>query len=153
MRFTGHFQAVVYRAFGHAANRMMRTIAVALLGWTLAGPGCASRPVPLAPIGTANVKLDPERKSATFTVRNRHLLVLSLPPAAPAHHWEISFHDTRYLKLMSDIQPPAQDGESPTVSFLATTTGRTRLRFVLLPSVDRRRVDPVDQQELIVNIQ
>jgi hypothetical protein len=132
---------------------MIRTIAFGLLACALAGAGCASRPAPLTPRGTATVKLDAKQKRSTFTVRNQHLLVVTLPPTEPTHHWTITYHDTRFLKLMSDVQPPPQPTEGANASFLALNPGRTRLRFVLLPSTNHRTVDPIDQQELILIIQ
>lgn len=133
---------------------MIRTLRLvgALLAAS-AGSGCASKKPDLTPTGTAAVKLDADHKVSAFTVKQLNLVVLTLPPADGEHRWAISFHDTRYLKLMSEIQAPASPDAGATVSFLALKTGRTRLRFLLLPTTKARSVQPIDQQEFVLTIE
>lgn len=114
--------------------------------------GCVSHPPELVPSGTATVKLDREHKVSAFAVKRLNLLVLTLPPTDAEHRWAISFHDTRYLKQMSEIQPAAPPDSGVSISFLALTPGRTRLRFLLLPIRKARSVDPIDQQEFVLTI-
>ena len=134
---------------------MLRKMALrgALLWCVLTGAGCETRVPVRRPTGTTAITLTAENKVTNHRLRPNHLLALTLPPAPMNHRWIISFHDTRYLKLMTDVLPPANPHEGATVSFHALLPGRTRLRFVLLPLTDRRVVDPADQQELLLTIE
>ena len=133
---------------------MLRTLALrALLSCALGGAGCETPVATRHPTGTTAITLTAENKAAEHALRRNHLLMLTLPPAAATHRWIISYHDTRYLKLMSDIQPSPNAQEGPKVSFLTLIAGRTRVRFVLLPVTEERVVQPVDQQELRLTIE
>lgn len=125
----------------------------ALLWNVLGGAGCESRVATRRPVGTTAITLTAENKATDHAVKRNHLLVLTLPPAPPAHRWIISYHDMRYLKLMSDVQPAPSAQEGAGVSFLTLLAGRTRLRFVLVPATEERVVQPADQQELRLTIQ
>ncbi len=127
-------------------------LGLAWAGGGLALAGCASQPVEIKPIGTVAVALNPAKKTGTITIRLANLVAFTLPPAEPNLKWEISFHDTRYLRQQTEFLPPQAEGEGATVSFLALATGSTRLRFVLVPVTAARSVKPVDQQEIRVTI-
>ena len=134
---------------------MLRKMALrgALLWCVLTGAGCETRVPTRQPTGTTAITLGAEHKVTNHRVKPNHLLRLTLPPAPLTHRWIIASHDTRYLKLMSDILPAANPHEGASVSFHALLPGRTRLRFVLLPLTDRRVVEPADQQELLLTIE
>lgn len=133
---------------------MVRTFALA--GALLCGElatGCKTAPPDIKPSGEMKVQLEVENKTSTFAVKRLHLLEVTLPPIRPEYHWTISFHDTRYLKLVHEIKAPVNPADGATVAFIVLGTGRTRLRFVLLPSNGARSVEPIDQQELILTIE
>lgn len=129
-----------------------------LLGLLLAGSGlalngcAASKPVEIKPNGTVEVTLDAAKKSGSITVKLANLITFTMPPADPSLEWQISFHDTRYLRQYSEFMPPKEPGAGSTVSFLAMSGGSTRLRFVLVPISESRSVRPQDQQEVRITI-
>ena len=123
----------------------------AALAWAVTG--CATSTSPPKPNKTVAVQLDASKKSWAFNARVLNLLTITLPPAAANHLWQISFHDPRYLKQMSEIKSPANTEAGTTISFLVLNTGRTRLRFVLVPPNSDGAVTPIDQQEIIFTVQ
>lgn len=125
---------------------------VFVLALALANPGCESAPAAIKPTGEVAVPLDAAKKRGGVTVRLANLITFTMPPSAPGFVWEISFHDTRYLKQQTPVTPPKVAGEGSTVTFLATNLGSTRLRFVLVPVSTAQAVAPVDQQDINVVI-
>jgi hypothetical protein len=120
----------------------------------LALTACSTRAPELKPQGTLPITLSVEKKSTAATAQLFNLITITLPaPKAPGYHWQISFHDTRYLKQTTEILPAAADSAGPTVSFIAKAPGRTRVRFMLVPASSARVADPVDQQELVLTIE
>ncbi|MBM3855273.1 MAG: hypothetical protein FJ399_19315 [Verrucomicrobia bacterium] len=113
---------------------------------------CASGPAPLKPRGAVAVKLDAAKKRSTVQAGLANLVTITMPPARPGFAWQISFHDSRYLKQQTDFTPPAAADAGPAISFLAINNGNTRLRFVLVPASTNLGVDPVDQQEVVFSI-
>ena len=114
--------------------------------------GCESSNGALKFSGSVAVSLEAAEKRGRVTARLANLVAITLPPAPPGFEWQLAFHDTRYLKQHTGILLPQNPSEGSTVSFVAVTTGSTRLRFLLLPVTPGRAVDPLDQQELIVTI-
>lgn len=134
----------------------MKRKVITCLGWALfllAVVGCESGEVAIKPKGTVNVALETAKKITTIGLKTENLLVVTLPPAPPNLGWQIAFHDSRYLKTVSDLKPASTAEAGATISFLALFRGKTRLRFLLAPIGDNREVRPVDQQELVLEIQ
>ena len=125
---------------------------LALSAGGLALAGCATRRDNLKPNAAVRLVVDPAKKSTTASLRERNLLELTLPPPPAGHEWQVSYHDMRYTKQMTPIQPPAQPGQGATVSFLALHYGRTSLAFVLLPITDSRIADVVGQHVVVLSI-
>lgn len=119
-----------------------------ILALAAVNPGCESTKAAMKPTGEVAVPLDAAKKRGGVTVRLANLVTFTMPPAAPGFIWEISFHDTRYLKQQTPILPPKVAGEGSTVTFMATNIGSTRLRFMLVPVSTAQAVSPVDQQEI-----
>ena len=115
----------------------------------LAGGGCASGPE-IKPDGQVAVTLDGVKKVGALSLRVANVLALTLPPGRDGHVWEIAFHNTSVLKLMSPIQVGA-DGRSR-VSFMALRGGGTRLKFLLVPAGSGATATPVDQQDIQLSI-
>ncbi|MSU51764.1 MAG: hypothetical protein EXS37_22185 [Opitutus sp.] len=113
---------------------------------------CSSGPA-ITPKGTVKVVLDAEKKSTALAVKTHNLIAITFPPAAAGFGWQISYHDSRYLKQMTDIKPATVAGEGATISFLALNIGRSRLRFLLAPLGTDRESKPIDQQELVLTMQ
>ena len=120
-----------------------------LLGALLAATACTTHP-DVKPTGTVPIVLAGDKKAAEVTAKLQNLLVITMPATDPGHVWQISFHDPRFLKQMTGLT--ATGGATATVSFLAVHGGRTRLRFVLLPSSVLRNASPIDQQEIVLTI-
>ena len=114
--------------------------------------GCANGPAPIKPRGATAVKLDAAKKRTTIQAGLANLVTITMPPARPGYAWQISYHDSRYLKQQTDFTPAAAADAGPTISFLAIGPGNTRLRFVLVPAGTNQGVDPADQQELVFTI-
>ncbi len=114
--------------------------------------GCRTTTAVVKPKGTVAVTLEAAKKSTSINATVANLVVVTLPPIDPGQAWQISYHDPRFLKQVREIQAGASPDAGPTVSFLALNQGRTRLRFVLLPSATARVADPIDHQELIVTL-
>lgn len=115
--------------------------------------GCESGPVPIKPKGTVKVALETAKKVTTIGLKMEHLLVVTLPPVPTGLGWQIAFHDSRYLKQVSDLKPASAVDAGATISFVSLVRGKTRLRFLLVPTGNDREVRPVDQQELVLEIQ
>ena len=133
---------------------MIRRIVVACLlataGCALAG--CTSAPA-LKPRGTIPVQVEGEQKSVSVTARVEHVVAITLPPAGVGQRWDLVFHDSRFLKQLSELEPaPSADGR-PGVTFFVLRTGRTRIRFALLPATATRVATPVDQREIVLTIE
>lgn len=144
------------RSFWRAADcsklvGMLRTI----LGRSLVplvlflGAGCESA---LKPNGKAEFTLEADKKSSEGTARVANRVRVTLPPVPVGFVWQISYHDARFLKQMEELKMPGKPDEGGTVTFLALNTGRTRLRFLLVPPNDGKTARPVDQQELVLTI-
>lgn len=127
------------------------TIVALLFGVGLGAIGCASR-VDLTPTRTIPVTLDRDKKNNELTVSPLNLVVITLPNAEPGHTWQISFHDPRLVKQMSELKPLAANAPA-TVQFLTLHGGRTHIRFLLMPPHVGRDARPVDQQEVVLTIQ
>ncbi len=115
----------------------------------LVGGGCASGPA-IKPEGQVAITLDGAKKAGALSMRVANLLVLTLPPGRDGHAWQIAFHNTTMLKLMSPPQIGA-DGRTR-VSFLALRGGGTRLKFLLVPANAAATAEPVDQQDIQLSI-
>lgn len=115
----------------------------------LFGGGCATGPA-IKPEGQVAITLDGVKKAGALSMRVANLLALTLPPGREGHVWQIAFHNTSVLKLMSPIQVGA-DGRSR-VSFMAIRGGGTRLKFLLLPANAGATAEPVDQQDIQLSI-
>jgi hypothetical protein len=129
----------------------LATLVALLFGAGCGASGCASR-VDLTPTRTIPVSLESEKKLNEVTVSLQNLVVITLPAAGPGYTWQISFHDPRFLKQMSELKPLAPNTPA-TVQFLTLHGGRTHLRFLLLPPHAGRDARPVDQQEVVLTIQ
>lgn len=113
---------------------------------------CSSAPK-LKVEGTVPVVLTGEKKTVSFAAEVRNEIVITLPPPKePGYRWEISFHDVRYLKQASPIVAAAAPDTGPSIKFIALMSGRTRLRFALVPDTNERVVKPLDQQDLVITI-
>ena len=129
---------------------LIRTTLVAL---GLVAAACTSRTTDLKSKGSLTVKLDTEAKRTAASVRLGFTVKLELPPAdPPGYIWQISAHDWRFLKQLTDIVPPPAPTGSATVSFLAQQVGGTRVRFILVPPTAGREVNPVDFHEVVITI-
>jgi hypothetical protein len=115
----------------------------------LAIGGCATAPE-MKPDGQVAITLDGVKKAGALSMRVANVLALTLPPARDGHVWEIAFHNTSVLKLMSPVQVGA-DGRSR-VSFMALRGGGTRLKFLLVPAGSGTTATPVDQQDIQLSI-
>lgn len=129
--------------------RMLIVMTFSLVGLL----GCASKPQEIKPKGTVAITLTKEKKVNAVAVKLEHLLVITLPPTDPAFVWELVFHDTRYLKQLSDFKSSGVDGEGSSISFFTSVPGKTKLKFLLTPVGNARETRPVDQQDLTVQIQ
>jgi hypothetical protein len=127
------------------------TIVALLLGVAFGAIGCASH-VDLTPTRTIPMTLDRDKKVNEATISLQNLVAITLPHADPGYTWQISFHDPRLLKQMSELKPLAANAPA-TVQFLTIHTGRTHVRFLLLPPNAGRDARPVDQQEVVLTIQ
>lgn len=123
-----------------------------LIAGLLGAFGCTSKP-PIVPTGTVAVTLTPAEPFASEKAAFHSLLVVTLPPAPPDHRWQIAFHDTRFLQQRTPLEAAANASTGATVSFLVVNRGRTRLRFLLVPDDNRRSVDPIGQQNLVLTIE
>jgi len=123
-----------------------------LLAAGLAFAGCNTGPKRIQPTGEVAANLTAEKKSTELEASAGNRIKITFPPTAAGHAWQISFHDTRYLKQMSEIQPGPAPDTGPSISFLALARGRTRLRFMLLPATRERTAAPVDHQEVVLSI-
>lgn len=129
----------------------LATIVALLSGVGVGVIGCASR-VDLTPTRTIPVTLESDKKINEVTVSLQNLVVITLPAAEPGCTWQISFHDPRSLKQMSELKSPTANAPA-TVRFLTLHVGRTHLRFLLMPPHAGRDARPRDQQELVLTIQ
>lgn len=136
------------------SKRKILSPTLALVALMLAGaPGCTTRSE-LTPEGEVAVVLSDDKKTNAVTAQLRNLIAITLPvPKAPGYRWQISFHDVRYLKQMTDIVPGKTPDAGPTISFMARLPGRTRVRFLLLPDTNDRVATPVDAQEVVLAIE
>jgi hypothetical protein len=125
---------------------------LAMLAWAAATTGCENAKPAFTPNGAVAVPLDAAKQRGSVTVRLANLVTFAMPPTAPGLVWQISFHDTRYLKQHTDFTPPQTPGAGATVSFVAVSMGTTRLRFVLVPVSLDRSVESVAQQNIVVEI-
>lgn len=101
---------------------------------------------------TMAVTMETETKTRTIDVKPLTQIDLTLPAVDANFVWQISFHDARYLQQVQPLKPGAA-GAGTTVSFIALSAGRTRVRFLLLPKSAGREASPVDQQEIVMTIQ
>lgn len=116
--------------------------------------GCRSRVNTVTAQGESAIALDTNSKRTTHTAKYANRITLTLPPADLAQHrWEISFHDARFLKQLTEFQPPKNPDEGATIAFLTTRTGTTRIRFVLLPVGNAREATPTDGRDLVLTIE
>ncbi len=115
----------------------------------LVGGGCASGPA-IKPEGQVASTLDGVKKAGALSMRIANVLALTLPPGREGYVWQIAFHNTSVLKLMSPPQIGA-DGRTR-VSFLALRGGGTRLKFLLVPANAAATAEPVDQQDIQLSI-
>ena len=115
--------------------------------------GCESGPGPIKPKGTVNVTLETAKKVTAIGLKVEHLLVVTLPPVPAGLSWQIAFHDSRYLKQVSDLKPASTVDAGATITFISLVRGKTRLKFLLAPTGNDREARPVDQQELVLEIQ
>jgi hypothetical protein len=149
----GRLPAFVFAAIGYGIGMYKGIIpGVLVLALAVLNPGCESTNAVMKPTGEVAVPLDATKKRGAVNVRLANLLTFTMPPAAPGLNWEISFHDTRFLKLQTPVLPPKVAGEGSTVTFMAINLGTTRLRFVLVPVSTAQAVAPVDQQDINVVI-
>lgn len=117
---------------------------------------CSSRTEVVTPRGDVSVTLDASAKRTTHTVEVANRVHVTLPPADATHGWQISYHDARFLKQVTEVTPPKTPEGSATITFLAIkpTAGRTtRVRFVLLPVGAAREATPIDGHDLVLTIQ
>lgn len=96
--------------------------------------------------------MEAETKTRTIEAKPLTQVDLTLPAVPAGLAWQISFHDARYLKQVQPLTPGAA-GTGATVSFITLNAGRTRVRFLLLPTAAGREASPVDQQEIVMTIQ
>ena len=129
----------------------LATLVALLLGVACGAIGCASH-ADLTPTRTIPITLDSDKKINEATISLQNLVVITLPHAEPGYAWQISFHDPRILKQMSELKPPAADALA-TVQFLTIHAGRTHLRFLLLPRNAGHDARLADQQEVVLTIQ
>lgn len=119
--------------------------------------GCRSRTRPIQPQGDAAVVLSTTAKRTTHTAKVANRVIVTLPPVdLTTHEWQISAHDTRYLRQLTAFLPPKTPDDGATITFLAlqATPGRsTRVRFVLLPAGTAREATPIDGHDLLLAIQ
>ena len=123
------------------------------LWFALAGCG-TPRPPEIKAVGSVTVTVDASNRRTMARVPFASDVTLALPPAKPAGYvWQISAHDTRFLKQRTEITAAADPESGSTVSFLAVRAGVTRIRFVLVESAGRAETDPVDFREVELAIQ
>jgi hypothetical protein len=129
---------------------VLRSFAVVLT--IVALSSCGTTPQRTEPKGVVTIALDAAKKPTEATAKFDYLITIVLPPpGVEGTVWQISFHDSRYLQQVTDITPAAD--RSAQISFRTKQPGRTRVRFVLVPSTTDRAVAAVDSQELILVIQ
>lgn len=120
---------------------------------SLFAAGCETQKIP-PPTSTASATLDPSVRKTSLTTRLGTDLKLELPPPKrPGHVWTIMQNDTRYLRPLTEISPPAPDTGLSTVHFHAMTTGRTALRFIAIPLGASKEATPGDNYDVVVTIQ
>lgn len=104
-------------------------------------------------VGTVKVTLETEKKSTEVSIRALNRIEVTLPAAPAGFGWQISFHDSRYLKQLSEVKPTILGGAGDLITFVAINRGKSRLRFLLAPLGNEREARPIDQQELVLTIQ
>ncbi|MEX2045028.1 MAG: hypothetical protein WD941_06715 [Opitutus sp.] len=130
----------------HGAFLMIALIAAGLAG-------CNSGPAVPQPIGTETLPLAQDANRTMARVKIGYELTLELPPVpVPGHAWKIMSADVRFVKQMSEIKP-AVEGGRPQVNFLTLRTGRTIIRFLLLPAGRTPEADPIDHHSAILTIE
>lgn len=118
------------------------------------GSGCESGVAKIKPKGKVEVAIPADKKAAGVSAISLNEIVVSLPPPKiEGYRWVINFLDARFLKQTSEIMPPDDTHPTPWVSFVAIFSGRTRIRFILLPGDNDRESKPVDEREVIVEIE
>ena len=121
----------------------------------IAAIGCAT-PVPVVQEkGEVKIDLDTSKKRGTSAKAQFGNRVTVIFPVADltAYQWQISSHDVRFLKQLTEMKSPEVQTEGATMSFLAVRVGSTRLRFVLVPVGKEREATPIDGRDLILAIQ
>ncbi len=128
-------------------------VLVSALWLALAGCGTPTPPE-IKAVGSATVTVDATNRRTSARVALANEVTLVLPPANPAGYvWQISAHDSRFLKQRTEITADADPEKGSTVAFLALRLGLTRIRFVLVKSAGQREIDPVDFREVELTIQ
>lgn len=126
---------------------------MAALCSALAGCG-TTKPTEMKALGSVTVKVDASNRRTVAKMQFANEVTLVLPPAhPPGYVWQISAHDSRFLKQRTEITAAADPAKGSTVSFLALRMGVTRLRFVLVESAVKAETDPTDFREVELTIQ
>ena len=134
-------------------RRIVLVAVVSALGFALAGCG-TPKPPEIKAVGSVTVIVDASNRRTLAKMPFANEVTLVLPPAdPPGYVWQISAHDTRFLKQRTDIIAAADPAKGATVSFLAVRVGVTRLRFVLVVAAGKAETDPVDFREVELAIQ
>ena len=124
---------------------------IALIAASLAG--CNSGPKAPQPIGAATITFAQDANRTTARVKLGYELTLELPPVpVPGHAWKIMSADVRFVKQTSEIRPAVEGGRAQ-VNFLTLRTGRTIIRFLLLPAGRTPEADPIDHHSAILTIE
>lgn len=127
------------------------TVLVAL-GLSLAGCDTPKAPE-IKPLGSVTITVDPANRRTVARAPLANDVTFVLPPPDPAGSvWQISVHDSRFMRQRTEITPAADPAKGPTVTFLTIQTGVTRARFVLVPAAGQREVDPTDLKEVELTI-
>jgi len=115
--------------------------------------GCSSAP-DYTPHGKVTVKVDEEKKRTRGTAHLANLVTIELPAPEPAGYvWQISAHDTRFLKQRTELAPVGAAAGPWAVAFFALRTGTTRIRFLLVPPTGERGKEPVDIEDVVLAIE
>ena len=116
--------------------------------------GCVEPVVKIKMSGSAKVTIDGTTKQTPGrALLGNEVTIVLPPPSQPGYVWQITAHNSRFLRQLSLIKPIGDPAGESTVSFLAIQVGTTRVRFALVESGNKAEMSPVDMQEVVLAIE
>lgn len=115
--------------------------------------GCAEPVMKIKTSGSAKITIDGTTKQTSGKALLGNEATIVLPaPSKPGYVWQITAHNSRFLRQLSLIKPVGDPAGESTVSFLAILAGTTKIRFTLVESDNKAELSPVDIQEVALAI-